>query len=407
MNIFRLLCIAIITLCSAAAWFVLGAALNLRTVQQGAQTRGMVSEVWGPMMMQAHPSAYFLTPKNEKQNKSFLPAPTGQVKVNLTYDPKKRGLMWYRTYDVEFQAEYQIQNPSPITRTVYVEFPLPASDVSYSQFEFILGNKTTETTTLPKNGKMVEAILLQPHETVSLRVAYKTRGMDLWVYSFTQVERVKNFVLTLNTNFEDYNFPQGTASPTTRSPDLKPKEFTWTYEDVLNAPNIGMEMPRILNAGPVASRMSFFAPVSLVFFFTVLMIMGVVMKINLHPMNYFFLAAGCFAFQLLFSYLVDRMSLYGSFGIAALVSLILVSGYIKAVAGNTLFWVALPAQICYMILFSYSFFFDGYTGLTLTVGAIVTLASLMKFTAKVKWEELFTIPKCRKEKIEPHSVLPK
>ena len=47
------------------------------------------------------------------------------------------------------------------------------------------------------------------------------------------------------------------------------------------------------------------------------------------------------------------------------------------------------AQFGYMLLFSYSFFFDGLTGLTITLGAIGTLALLMVTTAKVKWSEKF------------------
>ena len=43
-----------------------------------------------------------------------------------------------------------------------------------------------------------------------------------------------------------------------------------------------------------------------------------------------------------------------------------------------------------MVLFSYSFFFDGLSGLTITLGAIVTLAILMVATAKVNWSEKFT-----------------
>jgi hypothetical protein len=148
-----------------------------------------------------------------------------------------------------------------------------------------------------------------------------------------------------------------------------------------------MDMPKVLNAGPVAARIAFFAPVSLVFFFTVLVLMGVVLGINLHPMNYFFLAAGCFAFQLLFAYLVDLVPLHLSFCIAAVVSLLLVCGYIFAVGGKKMLMVAVPAQFAYMVLFSYSFFFDGMTGLTITIGAIITLALLMTFTARVNWAE--------------------
>jgi len=51
--------------------------------------------------------------------------------------------------------------------------------------------------------------------------------------------------------------------------------------------------------------------------------------------------------------------------------------------------VAALAQFAYMVLFSYSFFFDGITGLTITVGAIITLAVLMLKTAATDWRTLF------------------
>ena len=150
-----------------------------------------------------------------------------------------------------------------------------------------------------------------------------------------------------------------------------------------------MGMPSVANPGPVASRMSFFAPVSLLFFFSVLVLMGMVWRISLHPMNYFFLAAGCFAFQLLFAYLVDLIPVALAFGISAAVSLALVCGYLLAVTGRRFAQLGALAQFAYMILFSYSFFFEGLTGLTITIGAIVTLALLMGATARVNWAEKF------------------
>ncbi|MCK9588312.1 MAG: hypothetical protein M0Q93_02985, partial [Terrimicrobiaceae bacterium] len=48
------------------------------------------------------------------------------------------------------------------------------------------------------------------------------------------------------------------------------------------------------------------------------------------------------------------------------------------------------SQFAYMVLFSYSFFFDGLTGLTITIGAIITLGILMVTTAKVNWSEKFS-----------------
>jgi hypothetical protein len=79
-----------------------------------------------------------------------------------------------------------------------------------------------------------------------------------------------------------------------------------------------------------------------------------------------------------------------AFGIAALVSVILVCCYLRTVGGNALLRIALPAQIGYMVLFSVSFFFDGLTGLTIAIGSVITLALLMKVTATTSWKDVFT-----------------
>ena len=47
------------------------------------------------------------------------------------------------------------------------------------------------------------------------------------------------------------------------------------------------------------------------------------------------------------------------------------------------------AQLVFLVLFSYSFFLEGYTGLTITIGAVVTLFVLMQSTARVDWPTVF------------------
>jgi inner membrane protein involved in colicin E2 resistance len=148
-------------------------------------------------------------------------------------------------------------------------------------------------------------------------------------------------------------------------------------------------MPTKLNPGPLASRMSYFAPVSLLFFFTTLIVLGAVNDKNLHPMHYFFLGASFFSFHVLFAYLVDHLLLEAAFIIAAIVSMLLVTTYLyRAAGGRFALWVGI-AQLVFLVLFSYAFFFEGYTGLVITIGAILTLAILMQLTAKVDWGEVF------------------
>ena len=75
---------------------------------------------------------------------------------------------------------------------------------------------------------------------------------------------------------------------------------------------------------------------------------------------------------------------------AAAVSLALVTGYLWLATTRKFAVISAFAQFASMVLFSYSFFFDGLTGITITVGAIITLALLMAFTARVKWDAALT-----------------
>jgi inner membrane protein involved in colicin E2 resistance len=107
-------------------------------------------------------------------------------------------------------------------------------------------------------------------------------------------------------------------------------------------------------------------------------------------MNYAFLSAAFFAFHLLLAYLVDHLQIHAAFAISAITSLLLVVSYLRLVAGTRFALVrAGVAQLVFLVFFSYAFFFDGFTGLTVTIGSIVTLFILMQATARVDWSQAF------------------
>jgi hypothetical protein len=45
------------------------------------------------------------------------------------------------------------------------------------------------------------------------------------------------------------------------------------------------------------------------------------------------------------------------------------------------------AQLIYLILFSYALFNEGWSGLTITIGAIITLFVTMQLTGRIRWGE--------------------
>ena len=387
MKISHLIASIAIVGCTAVAWFILASAMSQRTNESSQAMSQEVAGVWNPALEQKHPEAWYETPNAPGGRAALLPA-SSLVEVDLKFVPKQRGLFRHRTYDVAFKADYVFVNPTRIPQTVYLSFPLPAGAEKLEGFEFRLGDDPGADT----SGPATRALVLPASGSVTLHAAYQTRGTGSWVYGFPDKRRITGFVLKMRTDFNDISFPVGTGSP--RDEDRKNIgngwDLVWNYPDVLAVPSIGMDMPKLLNAGPVAARIAFFAPVSLVFFVTVLLLVGGLKGVPLHPMHVFFVSAGFFAFHLLFAYLVDLVPIYPSFAIAAVVSLVLVGGYLRVVGGSALFKVALPAQLAYLILFSASFFFDGLTGITLTICGISTLAWLMFLTAKVDWGTRFS-----------------
>jgi len=201
---------------------------------------------------------------------------------------------------------------------------------------------------------------------------------------------VRDFALTMRTNFRDVDFPAGTVSPTSKQADASGWTLNWAFTNMISGQAIGMELPARLNPGPYAARVTFFAPVSLLFFLAVMVMLGATYGPPLHPMHYWFIAAAFFAFHLLLAYLVDHVAVHAAFAIAASVSLALVSSYLRAVTGmRRALTAAAVAQAVFLVLFSYAFFFEGFTGLSITVGAVLTLFFLMQMTARVQWDDVF------------------
>lgn len=274
--------------------------------------------------------------------------------------------------------------------TARVLFRFPTSSAIYDDFEF----RVADTIVTPRgdtNQGLQAEVEVPPGEEVAIHIAYTSRGLDSWLYSFAEeITTVSDFTLTIRTDFEEYNFPQHTISATTKTRTQDGWVLQWRFENLVSDFDIGIDMPHRLNPGPLASRISYFAPVSLLFFITVLVVTGAVQGRSLHPMHYFFLSASFFSFHLLFAYLVDHLLLELSFLVAAAVSMTLVISYLwRAVGWRFAVIQAGIAQLLFLILFSYAFFFEGYTGLIVTVGAIVTLAVLMQLTARVDWPEVF------------------
>jgi hypothetical protein len=80
-----------------------------------------------------------------------------------------------------------------------------------------------------------------------------------------------------------------------------------------------------------------------------------------------------------------------AFVICSIVSIGLVVSYLRLVVGiRFAAREAGIAQFIYLVLFSYAFFFKGFTGLAVTIGAILTLFVVMQVTGRLNWSQQFS-----------------
>ncbi len=247
---------------------------------------------------------------------------------------RQKGLLWYSTYKVDFSGVYGFRNTSDKEQTVNFRLPFPTSQAIYDNLTFTVdGNPVANHN--QKNAAKA-AVKVAAGKTAQLAVGYSSQGLNEWRYSFgsAEVAQVRDFNLRMTTNFKDIDFPDNTLSPSDKTRQRNGWDLNWSYKSLLSGYQIAMVMPEKLQPGPLAGKISFFAPVSLFFFFFLMLIITTMRGIDLHPMNYFFLAAAFFSFHLLLAYLVDHVSIHAAFAISAAVSIFLVVSYLRLVSGS-------------------------------------------------------------------------
>lgn len=386
MTVPRLVAIALIFIIAAAGWGVLAASVEYRTNSSDSALGERVEGLWGGPQWQSAPRFTYRTGAAE----TALELASSDITADFELDQRRKGLLWYATYEVAFAGRYGVSNPTTATTDVTMQFTFPQSDGVYDGFAVVVGDREVPVTY--REGAAFATFPVSAGAAVEVQTGYATQGLDEWRYlpSPDGAGVVNDFSLRMTTDFADVDYPADAVSPGEVTTSGEGTELTWSYGSLVTGRPIGLVMPKPTNPGPLAARVSLFAPVSLLFFFASLVLLTATSGIRLHPMNYAFLAAGFFAFHLLLAYLADHIDINIAFGAGAAVSVLLCVGYLLLVMGRgrALTEIAI-SQFVFLVLFSYSFFFEGFTGLAITIGSVLTLGYFMIKTAKVDWADVF------------------
>jgi len=416
----RLLAIGFIWLCSAAAWAILGGSLVYRSEESSGALGASVSSLWGPPLEQLPPSAtgketHRVKEKDhrwdEKRGKLVevelekevsterpLVLSSSDLSARIDLAHRRKGLLWFPTYAVAFEGRYALRNATPEARDCQVVFPLEGGGVIYDGFQVIGGGgEPIEVGFEQENARFSRR--LEAGESLAFTVRYLARGTSAWHYGREglglgpEQGRARDFRLLVETSFPNVDFPPGALSPSRQERHGRGWRGEWRFEQLVGTKAIGIAMPQRLNPGPLAARITFFAPVGLLFFFFLNATLLAARRRSIHPMNWFLFACAFFAFHLLFAYLIDHLEVGLAFALASVVALALSVSYARLFVGwRTAALQVGGSQLVYLILFSFTFFWQGFTGLSITVGAIATLFLVMQVTGRIDWEAALARP---------------
>lgn len=413
-GIARLFGIGFVLFISTVGWLILGGITESRRTDQDGKLRGSVQSLWGQAQVQNAPQLTFewtterVATRTEREDgairtisekvldrheQSVAMAAT-DIDVKLASDLRRKGLMWYSLYDVDFAGAWSYRHEHAEAGTLVVTFPFPDVGAIYDRFRFLVDG-TDYGAALEEGGTVVRArIPIAPGQEVAIVGGYRSRGLDEWRYVPTAgVGHLRDFRLRMVTDFSDIDFPSQTLSPSKRARAGDGWALEWTFENIVAGVGIGMVTPQRVQPGELASQLAFSAPISLLFFVVVLYVLATLRAIDIHPMNYLFLAGAFFAFHLLFAYSVDHLSVETAFALASVVSVVLVVSYLRLVVSNRFAFVeAALAQLVYLVGFSLAHFWEGFTGLTVTCMAIATLFCVMQLTGRVRWSSVWATP---------------
>lgn len=398
MKLWRLVAIAVVYVATCIGWLVLGGVTHLRANEQSHRLRDSVTELWGSPQVQSAPELT-LRPRprvdgegDEAQSVEASPVhpSSTDIDVSLHADPRQKGLVWYALYDVSFAARWTYAHVGTEPGQLDIRLTLPNNQAIYDDFRFLVDGVDRAASLDPTQGAVHLTVGVEPGETVEIAAGYRSRGLDQWVYRPSAgVARLEDFKLRMHTDFEAIDFPAATMSPSSRQEEGQGHVLAWEFTQVVTGNGIGMVMPHNLQPGELAAALTLSAPVSLLFFFGILFVLATLRRIDIHPINYLFLGAAFFAFHLLFAYTADTMPVSAAFALCSVTSVFLVVSYLRLVVSDRFAFVeAAGAQLVYLVGFSMAHFWEGRTGLTVTLLAVVTLFVLMQLTGRIRWSEL-------------------
>jgi len=173
---------------------------------------------------------------------------TGVIAMQI--NERRKGSALYSGFEAQLDLVYEIHNPAEVAATADLHFPLMEQRL-LEDLHVDVDGRAVEDLTIGSGVRWSED--LDPGETIRVRVAYRTRGVEMLYYQVPQARHLRDFELTVDITGmlpSQVNYPGSCLTPSAVEPlgDAGTR-LRWTLDHAITTAGMGVALPHPIQPG--------------------------------------------------------------------------------------------------------------------------------------------------------------
>ena len=154
----------------------------------------------------------------------------------------KRADQRLNTYTLDAVYQYDVVNYSDSEVNANFRFPIEINR-TYENLSVLMDGKELAASRRIENGILAWNITMSPRQQTNIIISYRTRGMEYFSYNIPSQRVIHNYSMDITVDTSNIYLieqPETTAIQTTGGPVGKSYHETWTIDNAILAPKVGI-----------------------------------------------------------------------------------------------------------------------------------------------------------------------
>jgi hypothetical protein len=293
--------------------------------------------------------------------------------------------VYFSGFDFAFDGDYAVRNDHDFPIDVAFVFPISVQRdrVLLSDLTFAVDGQPAPISLQGADDKLLWTGRVEPGAEVDLRIGYRGRGLDSFVYALDPSLPVRGLDVQLDvTGGSNHDYPEGVVPATTIDSHLGGVTLHWVYDALEAGVPLGAILPSQQGFDQELATMIWRAPAPFLLFFLGLVALQIRHARPLRPYE----AGLVFSAYLFFYVLLPYLAAFLNFWVALVLALAVIGGllvaYVDRLFGADAVKPFGALLVASLLTPTIAVLAEGYTGLIYTLELLALLGGLMYATTR-------------------------